>query len=944
MTVLTAIPHHQPQEIQRPHLHQKIKFHHPGVVLLLAGSGFGKTTLLAQHARHSRIPTVWLTLSIEHQDIHHFIRSLHLAFEQQGLLESLGWHSHELHQVSTQRLAVRFQQELSDLRRKIRLVIDQLEHLSTEALQWLSQVVKGLPRSHQWILSGQPAPHLDFSGWETPHPMVTLGPEELSFTLQETRGLLPHLPQEDAQRHHTRTAGWPLGVAMLTDNSEHHGDVFSWLMERYHALPLELQHVLPGLATQSVWTSGTCLPDGTPPPAGWQQELLRAGFPLQRQGDQLHPHPLLLEFLEGVLQKDPERHQLLHHLQAKQDEQQGKHLSALWHHQKSGRPQYALPLLGTLIDDLNVRRQYRLVRKVLSSFHLTDLPSAFKAQLYASYLDTGDAQLAFRCTRELIESGFMDHTVCWVMVNKCFREGQFTELLEWNARGRALGTPMSELKYGMSEVMARSRLGHHQEALQAAQDYLKAAQQQGNLFHTARAWVALANAHGDRGDLAESEQCYLTALQQLDRYGEIKPKLEALYNLSITYADQGRNDEALQLLNEGLAVPDTGSWKCLMLGVKGSVHAQMRQWDAGVKDFTEALSLTEQFGWSEYTLNYNLGLSDLHCFAGKPHLAEPHLTRASMISENQPSENIHALQFSLGLYHVTQGNTPQATTHLQQVKNINLVPWNWALTAFLQAECHRQAGTLTRDLIDVAFSRLAALGISGPLLQAWTVLQDLLQYCLERGWYTSEIQQAQPEASGVVCHLQLLGQFQLQGLHRQVVLSSRKSRELLAFLVMHGPSRREVLIDALWDGSRDARHLHNFKFVLRQARQDLQQGMELTFDPLPFERGVYRVHPDLQVQCDVLQYLQPFPSSTAELQSMLQQFPALWDGLQGEWAHDLQQQCEEHHLQGILLLCSKFEPISPLEARRLLHSNLTKFPNEPRLLVALQNIEHHAGK
>ena len=66
-----------------------------------------------------------------------------------------------------------------------------------------------------------------------------------------------------------------------------------------------------------------------------------------------------------------------------------------------------------------------------------------------------------------------------------------------------------------------------------------------------------------------------------------------------------------------------------------------------------------------------------------------------------------------------------------------------------------------------------------------------------------------------------------------VTVSLTKSFELLVYLALRGPSTREAIIDALWDGSREARHQEYFKVAVRRLRAQLSVPDAVNFNPVP---------------------------------------------------------------------------------------------------------------
>jgi LuxR family transcriptional regulator, maltose regulon positive regulatory protein len=75
--------------------------------------------------------------------------------------------------------------------------------------------------------------------------------------------------------------------------------------------------------------------------------------------------------------------------------------------------------------------------------------------------------------------------------------------------------------------------------------------------------------------------------------------------------------------------------------------------------------------------------------------------------------------------------------------------------------------------------------------------------------------------------------------------------ELVVWLVLHGPAGRDKIVDALWDGSRTPSHLEYFRVVVRRTRAALVAAGGLSFNPLVYQGGVYRLAPTLTVASDV---------------------------------------------------------------------------------------------
>ncbi len=77
-----------------------------------------------------------------------------------------------------------------------------------------------------------------------------------------------------------------------------------------------------------------------------------------------------------------------------------------------------------------------------------------------------------------------------------------------------------------------------------------------------------------------------------------------------------------------------------------------------------------------------------------------------------------------------------------------------------------------------------------------------------------------------------------------------KAAELCAYLIVHGPSRREEIVDALWNGSSDARHMDYFRVAVRRLRLALAEADPTVTNPVTYQGGHYALAESYALQCD----------------------------------------------------------------------------------------------
>jgi ATP/maltotriose-dependent transcriptional regulator MalT len=197
------------------------------VTLVLAGPGYGKTSLLARFLQESAETSVWYTLDRSDGDPSVFFRYLvegvarhvpEFGRRSEGLWEGLRFRPEE-----AERLADTFigDAEMS-LGERIVLVLDGVQHLesSEPCVRALRRLVALLPDSLHLVLAGRSLPDLGPDSPLKEDGATLIEGDDLLFTPEETGTLLRDtfgLParQEMVERLHARTRGWVTALQLL---------------------------------------------------------------------------------------------------------------------------------------------------------------------------------------------------------------------------------------------------------------------------------------------------------------------------------------------------------------------------------------------------------------------------------------------------------------------------------------------------------------------------------------------------------------------------------------------------------------------------------------------------------------------------------------------------------------------------------------------------------
>jgi LuxR family maltose regulon positive regulatory protein len=219
--------------VSRPRLTERI---HRGVegplTLLAAPAGFGKTQLLIEWTKETRLPIAWLTLDSEDNDLNRFFRYLIGAL--QTLEAKLGEEVLDFTQSSTGGgLEVGLTlliNEISVLPKEMALVLDDFQVLENPAaLQAIGFLLKYLPPNLHLVIASRSEPELDLAFLRAKGRVVELGADELRFTGEEVERYFQQavglqLSPETVQVLGERTDGWIISLQMAAISLKNQAD------------------------------------------------------------------------------------------------------------------------------------------------------------------------------------------------------------------------------------------------------------------------------------------------------------------------------------------------------------------------------------------------------------------------------------------------------------------------------------------------------------------------------------------------------------------------------------------------------------------------------------------------------------------------------------------------------------------------------------------------
>jgi tetratricopeptide (TPR) repeat protein len=265
------------------------------VLVLAAGAGYGKSTLLASYGG------LWLSLGDEAKDpvvlgwhlLEAYRPRLKNPTEIEGALERGAW------TLAGETLL----EEVSGLEPHT-LVLDEAQRAASREAVSLVRTLAQAPKVNVAVLSRRAAP------WEVLGRVI--GEAELAFDPNEAlllaRALAPELPAFEVERAHSLVRGWPLGLRLLLRAMQRGIQPEEAFYAHPDAAGL-LAYLLPGLpeAVQKLAARASVLgefgPDETGPlgASDVSLEFYAEDLLLERVGSRLRFHPLVRRALMGTL-------------------------------------------------------------------------------------------------------------------------------------------------------------------------------------------------------------------------------------------------------------------------------------------------------------------------------------------------------------------------------------------------------------------------------------------------------------------------------------------------------------------------------------------------------------------------------------------------------------------------------------------------------------------
>jgi len=819
----------------------------PGVVLL-APSGYGKTTLLAQYARNTTRPVVWLSLGPGDEDTAVFRKNLCQAFHVAcGVLPTdptgalLDVMDRILEQMPTDGPGVD-------------IVLDRAEHVTQTHGAFLAALIDLLPEGYRVLIAtydsqGFPLARLVASG----HVSV-LTTEHLRFTDQETATFLQaHDRGQDVAQLMVSSEGWPVSIALSLLESTAQVDINQLLHDALTPLPTEVLAALPDLALFDEWSDDLSDVLGRPLPPEWLTTLRRAGLPLTPLGRGLYrPHRLLLNLLERQLQRLPDRNRQAHLLRAQMAAQDHDLSTALRHARRAERPDLMEAYARDLFPALRVQLDFTLLNE-LAGLHPGRAPDWWLELQAVAQLETGQGEAGLSLLHTMLNARQLSGVGFAALALHAARQGNFEGQLTHAQAGLDVADGTVRTALAMQLASAFISLERFADGEQVTDDLIRQARAQGDDLTEANVLSMHQYTLLMQRRWMEREEVLRRARSILQAHGQRRRALQIDTEWAQVLIEQGQHDEAAALLTEciELALRTQPIHLPTLYQALARLKLIRGDRDGAAHSLANARDVMR-------SLNLPVLLPFLHASHFDLHGSAADLERADQAyaqlrdAAQRPIFRRHLLPLFEGLHALDHRQADAARAALSAATRDCVDRTHAARAQTLLLALDAQQGQLSRAALDASRHTLQALDVPSVTYADQRHLSALRAYlaahCPEHPLAgQAAAPTALPDPVSVGLRVEVGRKIELWAGDQPVKLPLAKAGELLLWLLWHGRGTLHDILNDLWDGSRDPKHHEYFRVVVRRLRQTLKDALGFPGDPLPYAQGAYALQPELNV-------------------------------------------------------------------------------------------------
>jgi LuxR family transcriptional regulator, maltose regulon positive regulatory protein len=942
-------------ELVRQSLLDNLETSEEQLIALTAPSGYGKTTILGQHARSTKRLVAWLSINAEDGNISSLAESIRQALLNANQQTKAFKPPKPQHGASPTAQARALAMSLNNLDGNLDLILDGVERLEPETGPWLEAFLDALGEGHRVLTSSYVDPPVRLSRRLTAGKAQQWQESDLAFSGSETRTYTQQFQNETgpANKLNDDPEQWPAVLVL----SVQHGSaqrIEAFFEDILEQLPAPIRGPLHETAVLETWDEQHAEQLGLNLPAGWINTVIQAGLPVTILGQgQVRPHQRLTQHLEQQLRLNPERHHDLHHTAGTLAEAQKHHVQALEHYRAANAEVDVWRVTETLIKGYEARWEYAAIRRTLSDVPEATLPIRMRSVYGQSLFETGDAARGEAILREIHAQGHRDSNLAFRLAIVLRWRGRHSDMLTFAQEAIDLASNERERMKGQYiRAAAQLELGEAPQALDDTLEFLNWADAQGELRWMGSAYTQLENIYYELQDPIKSEWAMRQSIEVFEAYGAPAFLLVPLHNLADFYRTADRLEEALSTIHNAIEIGQREDHVTLtrLYLMRGFINRQRGEFQTVIEDCRLSIQRGTQSGHRALVARAKLLLADTHHSLGQLE------TAAKLIAEVRANQEVLGdaqleMEFQEGLCQLWAGNTSQADTHFATVESKEHEPVDHLRASLYRAEVARKTGTLSREHAEGITQHLKTEGNPGMLLVDARALASLYAEFTNQHWWPHDF--AAPTTPATIpnatqpLRLEVItfGQLSATIEGSTVRFPVARAGELIAYLAVNGPSTRDQLIDALWDGSNRRAHAEYFKVVVRRARAALSENPQVTFNPLPLENDRYRLSEAFQINLDVHELETALATNEPDtLERALQTYKGPFlPNVESEWAEILRHRYAEDAIVSALTLGQHHEQPRLLEALKAYQWAFDQDPLHPKTYEALIRVAQTLG-
>jgi LuxR family maltose regulon positive regulatory protein len=887
-------------------MHENI---HRKLLLVCAGPGYGKTSLLVDFARSTDLPVCWYTLDATDRDprafLSYLVEAVRVRFPPFGertraLLQQSEGSAGGLRAVMGV-LVNELAQEIPDY-----LVIALDDYHTVHAEETLNQAVdtllQYLPENVHLIVSGRTVPRLSLTRMLAYGEAAAVGTEHLRFTTEEGRQLLQQnfdldLPVEEMRRLVEESEGWITGVLLkaqairqggmevLTRAQGPDDRVYAYLADevvRHLSPPVRdfcRKASILGQMDAALCDALLQRQDSAQVLSFLEQHNL---FLVPLEGDWYRFHDLFREFLLGEARLDWDEFVQLQRRAAQLWKEQGEPAAAVEHLLQARAYEDAAEEIEKQAQECYEHSRFQTLLRWIEA-----LPEAAYRERPQLLLFQGKAAMAMgqgeRARTSLLQAERLfaqrGNVRGWVqaIADRAFLErtqGAYQEALQ-TAREALARAPEPDSPAIVDLHRTIGRCLHVLGDLAGAEAHSRAAVERSlgtGMYSQAVAYLDLGFCLYAQGRLVEADAAYRQALERCQRVGSPVLMAHILNDLANVLFLRGEFQEAQDLLGQALEAAQTSlslHLQALVWASLGDLYRDLGDLSRARQIYQEGLERARRAGDAAMVTYLLEALGHLARQEGALPEARRHLQGAMEAAASSPADRAR-VQISLALLELAEGRTAaaldlvEAASSRQEEAGWRLeLPRTWLVRAIVQHR--RRRGKEARAALQRAAALAEETGVVEPFLAEREVLLPLLRQLSPeaRGGFLEEVlgrlrarpalREGPPPAEEARPALRILALGPGQVFWGDQEVSGRDwgyrlSRELFFYLLFHTPVRKEQVGLEFWPDRPAARVSSVFHRTLYQARRAVGGPFVV------FHDDVYDWNPQTPYWCDVVEF------------------------------------------------------------------------------------------